>query len=160
MPKRTVLESWAKQVPDSFRFSIKASRRITHFKRLKETDEEVGFLLGNLEALGDRLGVVLFQLPPNLKADVERLETFQALLPEDVPVAFEFRHESWRDDAVLERLRKRGHGLVVSDTEEEPAEALVTTASIAYLRLRRPGYERADLAEYRRPCATTHRAPP
>ena len=148
MPKRSVLESWAEQVPAGFRFSIKASRRITHFKRLKETDEELGFLLGNLEALGDRLGVVLFQLPPNLKADAERLDKFQALLPEDLPVAFEFRHASWQDDSILERLRKRGHGLVVGDTDEAPAEGLVTTAPIAYLRLRRPGYERADLAEW------------
>jgi uncharacterized protein YecE (DUF72 family) len=148
MPKREVLESWAEQVRDGFKFSIKASRRITHQKRLKEADEPLGFLVGNLDALRDRLGVVLFQLPPNLKLDLERLQRFQALLPMDLPVAFEFRHESWADESVFSALRDEGHGIVVSDTVEEPAEALLATASHAYLRLRRPDYERADLATW------------
>ena len=148
MPKRSVLEGWAAQVPPTFRFSIKASRRITHFKRLKDTGEELGFLLDNLAALGETLGVVLFQLPPNLKADVDRLASFQDLLPESLPVAFEFRHESWGEPAVLERLRERGHALVVSDTEEAPAAALETTGPHCYVRLRRPDYDRADLAAW------------
>ncbi len=148
MPKREVLESWAEQVPDGFRFSIKASRRITHQKRLKDADEPLGFLVGNLDALGDRLGVVLFQLPPNLKLDLARFEAFQALLPTDLPVAFEFRHESWSDETVFAALRNSGHGIVVSDSIEAPAEGLAVTAPHAYLRLRRPDYERADLAKW------------
>jgi uncharacterized protein YecE (DUF72 family) len=77
MPKESVVESWAEQAPEDFRFSIKASRRITHNKRLKEPVEEAGFLVSNLAVLGEKLGVVLFQLPPNLKNDLARLERFE-----------------------------------------------------------------------------------
>ena len=101
LPKSSVLENWASQVPEDFRFSIKASRRITHFTRMKpEAQEPLEYLLSTLASLGDRLGVVLFQLPPNLKVDVERLEGFLEMLPEGTPAAFEFRHDSWKDDAV------------------------------------------------------------
>ncbi len=148
MPKKSVLENWAKQVPDGFRFSIKSSRRITHFKRLKDTSEELGFLLGNVEVLGDLLGVLLFQLPPNLKCDVERLDAFFELLPDGLPAAFEFRHESWRDDGVYERLRARNFALVSVDAEDADPPELVSTANWGYLRLRRPGYDRAALADW------------
>jgi uncharacterized protein YecE (DUF72 family) len=150
MPKRTVVESWRDQVPEGFRFAIKASRRITHFKRLKDTGEATGFLLENTAALGERLGVLLLQLPPNLKADAERLDRFLELLPEGTPAAFEFRHQSWWDEAIFERLRGRTMGLVLSDTVEAPVEALVTTAPFAYLRLRRPDYTAADLEDWAR----------
>ena len=80
LPKAAVLESWAAQVPGGFRFSLKASRRITHFKRLKETDDETRYFLETARTLGDRLGVLLFQLPPNLKMDLPRLEKFLELL--------------------------------------------------------------------------------
>ena len=148
MPKKNVLESWAEQVPGDFRFAIKASRRITHFKRLKETEEETGFLLGNLEVLGDRLGVVLFQLPPNLKCDLERLEKFLELLPQSLPAAFEFRHDSWHDDAVQECLRARNFAIVAVDAEGAERPELISTASWGYLRLRRPDYDRAALADW------------
>jgi uncharacterized protein YecE (DUF72 family) len=148
MPKKSVLESWARQVPDGFRFSIKASRRITHFKRLKDAGEELGFLLGNVEVLADRLGVLLFQLPPNLRCDLERLDAFLALLPGAVPAAFEFRHESWRNDAVYERLRARGIAVVAVDSEDEERADVVAGASFGYLRLRRPDYDRAALAAW------------
>ena len=101
LPKTSVLENWASQVPDEFRFSIKASRRITHFTRLKaEAKDPTEYLLSAVESLGPRLGVVLFQLPPNLKKDVERLVGFLEMLPEGTPGAFEFRNESWKDDDV------------------------------------------------------------
>ena len=162
MPKRSVLEGWADQVGDDFRFSIKASRRITHFKRLKDTHEELGFLLGNLEALGERLGVVLFQLPPNLKCDLERLDTFLALLPDSLPAAFEFRHESWQREPVRERLRARNFATVAVDAvdagDADPADGdarpeLIRTADWGYLRLRRPDYDRAALASWARDIA-------
>ena len=98
LPKESVLDGWAAQVPEQFRFSIKASRRITHFKRLKETDDETAYLLRALGTLGPLLGVILFQLPPNLKKDLPRLETFLDLLPPRAPTAFEFRHPSWFDE--------------------------------------------------------------
>ena len=145
MPKSSVLESWREQVPDGFRFAIKASRRITHFKRLRDTNEEMGFLLGNLKSLGDRLGVVLFQLPPNFKCDVERLSTFLELLPADVPAVFEFRHDSWRCDEAEACLRERDLAWVIVDQEDADEPDLVATSKTGYLRLRRPDYDTAAL---------------
>ncbi len=139
MPKREVFENWAAQVPPGFRFSIKASRRITHFKRLNDTDEVLDYLLAGAAVLGDRLGVLLFQLPPNFKADLERLKTFLGTLPRDVRSAFEFRHDSWRDDAVHEALREHGAALVTADTDDEDAD-IVSTAPWGYLRLRKTDY--------------------
>ena len=150
LPSTSVLESWASQVPASFRFSIKASRRITHFTRLKEESRDpTQYLLSSVTSLGDRLGVLLFQLPPNLKKDVPRLADFLAMLPEGTPAAFEFRHETWKDEEVYEALRTRDMALVCADTDESGEdEPLVGTASWGYLRLRRPDYEDADLARW------------
>ncbi len=148
MPSRSVLESWADQVPPSFRFSIKASRKITHFKRLKDTADETAYLIETLGALGDRLGVVLFQLPPNFRCDLERLEAFADLLPATVPAAFEFRHQSWRDEAVHDVLRSRGLALCHADTDEDDDEEPVSTADWGYLRLRRAEYADADLRRW------------
>jgi len=149
LPKASVLEGWAAQVPASFRFVVKASRRITHFKRLKEAGDETGYLLDTVGALGERLGAVLFQLPPNLPCDLARLEAFLALLPKAGRYAFEFRHASWREEpGVRERLRARNAAWVVADSEEEPVDELVPTADWGYLRLRRPGYGPAELADW------------
>jgi uncharacterized protein YecE (DUF72 family) len=148
LPKRSVLEGWAAQVPESFRFAVKASQRITHQKRLKDAGDETRYLLDVTQALGGRLGVILFQLPPNLKLDLDRLDRFLELLPEQACAAFEFRHPSWLDPAVLERLRARAFAWVVNDdTEAEPADFLVT-APWAYLRLRRDAYPREALAAW------------
>ena len=150
LPKASVLESWAEQVPKGFRFSIKASRRITHFTRLKpEAREPTEYLLSTLETLGSRLGVVLFQLPPNLKADPERLAGFLEVLPAGTPAAFEFRHESWVSDEVHGLLRDRGMALVCADTDEtEDDQSIVETGRWGYLRLRRPDYSKDDLARW------------
>jgi uncharacterized protein YecE (DUF72 family) len=149
MPKKAVLEQWAQQVPEDFRFVIKASRRITHFKRLHDTDEEISYLLSQLAALGERLGCVLFQLPPNLKADTERLKTFLASLPGGVSVAFEFRHASWFEDVVLDALRDAGAALCQADTDDaKKAPELIATASWGYLRLRREKYSPAALKKW------------
>ena len=150
LPKISVLESWAAQVPDGFRFSIKASRRITHFTRLKEEARDpTEYLFSTLDALEDRLGVVLFQLPPNLKKDVERLDGFLGMLPEGTPAAFEFRHDSWKDEAVHDLLAGRGMALVCADTDDdEEDEPIVRTADWGYLRLRRPDYTDDDLARW------------
>ena len=145
MPKTSVVESWAAQVPETFRFSVKASRRITHFKRLKGVEEETATLLRCLAPLGDRLGALLFQLPPQLKCDLERLDAFLELLPEGTPAAFEFRNETWFDDAVAERLAGAGAALAVSETDDgEDGEPRVT-APFGYLRLRRSAYTREQL---------------
>jgi uncharacterized protein YecE (DUF72 family) len=147
LPKPSVLEGWAEQVPAEFRFVLKASRRITHLKRLKEVGDETRYLLETSGALGDRLGAILFQLPPNLKCDLPRLDAFLELLPAGTRAAFEFRHESWRGDELLARLRARDFALVAADGDEAPAE-IVPTAGWGYLRLRRTDYPRADLAAW------------
>lgn len=150
LPEASVLESWREQVPEGFRFSIKASRKITHFKRLKpESRDETEYLVDTVGALGDALGTVLFQFPPNMEADVDRLAAFLGFVPDGVPAAFEFRHESWKDETVYTVLRERGVALVCADTEEsEGDEPIVATADWGYLRLRRPGYEDADLERW------------
>ncbi len=148
LPRQSVLESWAAQVPEGFRFVIKASRRITHFKRLKNTEDETEYLLRTTQTLGERLGLILFQLSPNLKVDVPRLERFLELLPDGTRAAFEFRHSSWLEDEVYELLRSRGLALCLSDDEGEDAPELVATAPYGYLRLRRPGYSEADLTAW------------
>jgi uncharacterized protein YecE (DUF72 family) len=146
LPKRGVLESWASQVPESFRFAIKASRRITHQKRLADAGSETEYLLRTVATLGDRLGPLLFQLPPYLRKDLPRLAGFLELLPAGTRAAFEFRHETWADAEVRELLGSRGCALVVSETDEEPEAELIATATWGLLRLRRCDYTDAELA--------------
>jgi uncharacterized protein YecE (DUF72 family) len=144
LPERGMLERWAEQVPPGFVFVLKASQRITHRQRLSvESKETVDYLFGVAEALGPRLGPVLFQTPPFLKKDVGRLRAFLDLLPAGRPAAFEFRHESWRDDEVYETLRARNAAHVCADTEEsgEAGAPIVATADWGYLRLRRCDYD-------------------
>ncbi|MEE9271649.1 MAG: DUF72 domain-containing protein [Candidatus Krumholzibacteria bacterium] len=148
LPRASVVDAWAQQVPDDFRFVIKASRRITHFKRLRDTRDETEYLLRTISGLGDRLGVVLFQLPPNLKKDVERLEDFLDELPKGTRAAFEFRHDTWRDDDVYELLRGRNLALCVADNEGDTMPELVRTADWGYLRLRRPNYRKPQLSAW------------
>jgi uncharacterized protein YecE (DUF72 family) len=149
MPQASMLENWKEQVPDSFRFALKASQRITHFKRLKETDEETKYFLETAVAvLAEQLGVVLFQLPPNMKKDLPRLETFLTLLPPTTPAAFEFRHPTWFDDDVLDLLRSQNRPLVVSDTDDLPTTHIDKTADWGYLRLRRVNYSEENLVEW------------
>ena len=148
LPQKSMVESWKSQVPDNFRFSVKASQRITHFKRLKEAGSETKFMLETVSALEDRLGVVLFQLPPNMKKDIERLETFLKDLPAETPAAFEFRHPTWFDDDVLALLRSHNRALCVSDTDDMPASHIDKTADWGYMRLRRVAYSESDLKEW------------
>jgi uncharacterized protein YecE (DUF72 family) len=147
MPKTSVLEHWAAQVPEGFRFAIKASRRITHLGRLKvdAVTDALGFLYRGLDALGPKKGAVLFQLPPNLKKDVPRLEAFLALLPPGHRATFEFREPSWFCDEVFERLQGAGAALALSEREDSGPPPLVETASFGYVRLRLEQYEEADL---------------
>jgi uncharacterized protein YecE (DUF72 family) len=148
LPQQSMVEGWKAQVPDNFRFSVKASQRITHFKRLKDAASETQFMLDTVSALEDRLGVVLFQLPPNMKKDLERLETFLKDLPSDTPAAFEFRHPTWFEDDVLSLLRSQNRALCVSDTDDLPTNHIDKTADWGYLRLRRVQYSESDLEEW------------
>ena len=148
LPKRSMVESWKEQVPENFRFSVKASQRITHFKRLKDAGDETKYMLDTVSALEDRLGVVLYQLPPNMKKDLERLEAFLKQLPANHRAAFEFRHPTWFDDDVLELLRSENRALCVSDTDDLPASRIDKTADWGYMRLRRVAYSAAELREW------------
>ena len=119
LPKENVLLDWAAQVPETFTFAIKASQRITHHARLKpESVDTVDFLLKNTAALGDRLGPILFQLPPNLKKDLDRLRVFLERLPADRRYTVEFRHESWFDDDVFAALKNANVALCISEQAE------------------------------------------
>ena len=145
MPKASVLEAWAQEVPADFKFVLKASQRITHMQRLKDAGDSVSYLLKVAEALKERLGPLLFQLPPYLKADVPRLREFLALLPPDRRAAFEFRHQSWFDEEVFGLLREHQAALCIAEAEGELEVPFVSTADWGYLRLRRPDYGDAEL---------------
>jgi uncharacterized protein YecE (DUF72 family) len=145
LPQQSMVEGWKEQVPENFRFSIKASQRITHFKRLNNVAEETKYLLDTVSCLGERLGVVLFQLPPNMKKDLPRLEAFLASLPAGTRAAFEFRHPTWLEDDVLEVLRQAGQALCISDTDDMPVTHIDRTAGWGYLRLRRILYDEVAL---------------
>ena len=150
MPKEALLQGWAEQVPESFTFVIKASKRITHDKRLKECGDLLTYLFGVTSTLGSRLGPLLFQLPPNFKKDVPRLKSFFDEMPEWRRMAIEFRHASWFDDEVYETLRAQRAALCVADTGEEPAAPLVATTDWGYLRLRREDFNDKDLRDWAR----------
>ncbi|HEY6119274.1 MAG TPA: DUF72 domain-containing protein [Pyrinomonadaceae bacterium] len=148
MPQRTLLENWQAQVPTGFRFSLKAPQRITHFRRLKEVEGETKLFLATASVLGDALGVLLFQLPPNMKKDQPRLEAFLQTLSPDVRAAFEFRHPSWFDEEVLTLLRRHNRSLCISDTDEMPATRIDATADWGYVRLRRVKYRKPELTKW------------
>ncbi len=147
MPNAELLERWARDTPDTFSLALKAPQRITHVKRLNDPDS-LAFFLKTAGALGGRLGPVLFQLPPFMKKDLDRLRSFLALLPEGVRAAFEFRHATWLDDDVHAALRDHGAALCLADTDEQPDPDLVVTADWGYLRLRRAAYDEAALASW------------
>jgi len=147
LPKEGVLQSWAGQVPEPFTFAIKASQRITHFARLKpECASAVEFLLKNTSTLGDRLGPILFQLPPNLKKDVDRLRAFLDTLPRDRRFTIEFREPSWFDDDVYELLRQRDVAMCIID-QPEFSSPFVATSTWGYVRLHRFDYDASALTE-------------
>jgi uncharacterized protein YecE (DUF72 family) len=148
VPRASQLAGWAAQVPDAFRFAVKASRKITHLKRLADVGEETQYLIDTARALGEKLGPLLFQLPPNLKLDLERFDRFLEHLPAGTLAALEARHASWRDDAVLARLRERGIAWVITENDGDARAEILATAPWLYLRLRRTDYDRAALAAW------------
>src|SRR5262249_30348974 len=148
MPKAPVLEGWASAVPADFKFVLKAPKRITHIQRLKETDDSVSYLFKVAVALQERLGPILFQLPPNLQKDAARLRAFLGLLPSQRRVAFEFRHMSWFDDEVLGLLRDHGAALCIAEAEGDLEVPFVATTDWGYIRLRLPEYSDEALTEW------------
>lgn len=136
-PRLELIGSWAEKTPESFRFSFKMHQSVTHRSRLNHVARSVRDFMDALMPLGSRLGVVLFQLPPFFKLDLARLETFLGDLPPGHRYAMEFRHESWNDASVVERVKEAGVALCAAELEIGGTE-IVQTAPFVYLRLRKP----------------------
>jgi uncharacterized protein YecE (DUF72 family) len=141
MPTVALLEGWAGEVPADFRFALKAPQRITHLQRLRDTDESVSYFLGVAGVLRERLGPLLFQLPPDFAKDLRLLrDLLRVLPPKHYRVACEFRHPSWFDEEVWALLRNHNAALCHAETDDGLQVPLVATADWGYLRLRRQEY--------------------
>ena len=147
MPDESVLARWSGEVPEGFAFTLKAPRRITHIKRLREAEADVAEFLRRTAALGTKLGVVLFQLPPFMRKDLSRLRDFLSALPSGQRVAFEFRNASWQDDEVYALLRERAAMLCVTDSDKGDTP-FIATSDCGYIRLRRTHYDDSELAAW------------
>jgi len=147
-PQPATIESWKNQVPENFRFAVKASQGITHFRRLKDAGEATRFMLDALSPLGERLGAVLFRLREDMEKDMQRLASFLKELPAGTRAAFDFRHPSWFDREVFALLRNENQVLCVSDRDEWPVNQIEKTADWGYVRLRRVQYSKAELSEW------------
>ncbi|MGH7779615.1 MAG: DUF72 domain-containing protein [Candidatus Binataceae bacterium] len=145
MPRRQMLEKWRDETPETFRFALKASERITHKGRLRDIRSETDYFVETAQALGDRLGPTLFQLPPWFKKDLAVLSDFLALLNGRIKAAFEFRDKSWLEEEVFAMLRRADCALCIAESDKL-ATPVVRTAAYSYLRLRRENYADADLA--------------
>lgn len=148
MPREGMLESWAEEVQPGFVFTLKAPRTITHIKRLTAVEEETARFLSIAGVLAEKIGAVLFQLPPGLRRDIAVFQKFLEILPPRTRMAFEFRNPSWLDEEVLGLLRARGFALCTADTDQNRVDEAVSTAPWGYLRLRRSGYTDQDLARW------------
>jgi uncharacterized protein YecE (DUF72 family) len=147
MPTAKTVEGWLAATPETFRFTLKAPRRITHDRRLKDVGDAVRGFCELGASLGPRLATLLFQTPPNLKCDLAVFDAFLDALPPKVPAPFEFRNASWLDEAVYGRLRARNLALCIADTGDRTTP-LVETADYGYFRLRDEGYQEADLERW------------
>jgi uncharacterized protein YecE (DUF72 family) len=145
IPRPETVEAWALQVPDSFRFTMKAWQAITHFKRLQNAEKETDEFIDAASGLGVKLGPILFQVPPAFKVDVPRLNAFLNHVAGRARVAFEFRHATWFDEEVYGCLREHEASLCTADGDDLPEPKLVRTADWGYLRFRADSYSDEDL---------------
>jgi uncharacterized protein YecE (DUF72 family) len=150
-PAESTLERWRDQTPDTFRFALKAHRRITHTLRLRDADGSVSTFLERARLLGDRLGPILFQCPPTLEYDHGLLAAFLGYLPPTILAAFEFRHPSWSDARDL--LAEQGAVWCDAETDEQTLER-ISPGRFAYLRLRRDDYSDRELGSWGERIAT------
>ncbi len=147
MPTDKLLAGWAAGTPDSFTFTLKAPRRITHDAKLQRCEDLLQTFCRTARTLGPRLATLLFQLPPNFKKDGAVLGAFLDLLPEGMRAAFEFRHDSWFAREVFDALRARNIALCIADSEKMHTPVEVT-ADYGYLRLRDEGYQQVDIERW------------
>lgn len=147
IPSPETLAKWAAATPKKFAFSFKAPQRITHFARLVDCGETLSIFADALTAIKGKLGVTLFQLPPQFKEDLPRLEAFLAILPPKLKCAFEFRDSSWFNDRVFSALQRHNIALCIAENDELVTPP-VATASFGYLRLRREDYTGPQLNKW------------
>ena len=147
-PAVTTLQNWVTATPEGFTFVAKAHQRITHIKRLADVDQDVDAFFAALQPLlhARKLGPVLFQLPPNLKADVDRLAKFLKALPKDAPAAIEYRNTSWFSDSIYSLMREHNVALCIAESDDL-AVPEVFTANFTYYRLRKSDYSDAEIEE-------------
>jgi uncharacterized protein YecE (DUF72 family) len=148
-PNEKILQGWDAATPRQFKLTLKAPKRITHDARLRDCADRVRQFLDTAAILGPKLGALLFQLPPNLKKDLALLDAFLDAFPPRVCAAFEFRHTSWLDEEIYQRLRARNLALCVADSEKLSTPVEVT-ADYGYFRLRDEGYGPADIERWAR----------
>ena len=150
IPKTSVFEGWAAEVPADFKFVLKAPQRITHIHRLKNSDDTLAIFLRVAQALEQRLGPILFQLAPNFKKDAPRLRDFLAAFQtgRQMRAAFEFRNASWFDDETFDVLREHNAALCIAEAEDGVQVPFVSTADWGYVRLRMPDYGDAELKQW------------
>src|SRR5215212_4936383 len=146
-PTEKIVDGWSKATPDRFKLTLKAPKRITHDRRLRDCGEAVKQFFETAATLGPKLGALLFQLAPNFKKDLPLFDAFLENFPPRVCAAFEFRHTSWLDDEVYSRLRTRNLALCVAD-REKLSTPVQMTADYAYFRLRDEGYGADDIARW------------
>lgn len=146
-PNEKILEGWDKATPDRFKLTLKAPKRITHDARLRDCADRVRQFLETASILGPKLGVLLFQLPPNLKKDVALFDAFLEVFPPRVRAAFEFRHVSWLDEEIYSRLRSHNLALCVADSQKLSTPVEIT-ADYGYFRLRDEGYTPGDIERW------------
>ena len=144
-PSEKTLDSWVEQTPPGFLFTVKANQQITHWRRLADAGDPIERFMGLVRRLGDRLGVVLFQCPPNLQFDRDVVSSFLDLLPSDARYAMELRHPSWEEARDL--LRERGLAWCTADTDDAPA-TVESWEPFGYLRLRKENYSEEELAAW------------
>jgi uncharacterized protein YecE (DUF72 family) len=147
IPAAKTIDNWKQLTPENFRFALKAPQKITHWSKLRDCADTLRYFYDVASGLGEKLGPVLFQLPPNFKKDAFVLGDFVNSLPGGMRAAFEFRHESWFDDEVFEMLKARQTALCIAETEKLETPK-VATADYAYLRLRREDYEKIDVEHW------------
>ncbi len=147
IPAAKTIENWNKLTPEKFRFALKAPQKITHWSKLRDCADTMRYFCDVVTGLGEKLGPVLFQLPPTFKKDTFVLADFVNCFPTGMRAAFEFRHESWFSDDIWEIFRPRNIALCIAETEEF-ATPKIATADYGYLRLRREDYTKIDIERW------------
>jgi uncharacterized protein YecE (DUF72 family) len=146
IPSPKTIENWKTLTPESFRFGLKAPQKITHWSKLRDCTDTLEYFCKVISGLDERLGPVLFQLPPTFKKDADVLSSFLREFP-SMRAAFEFRHESWFDDEIFGILKSRNIALCIADTEDLATPKKIT-ADYGYLRLRREDYKKTDIERW------------